>query len=242
MLIYGIIILLVGITLLGSAIGVAVGLHRRLRVPYALLSVGMITYIGALLVQVLLLRLLDSGWLGILPIGALTIGVVAGFVEETARLIGYQFLARSTVTRGQALMIGAGHGLIETIYPGALAIGLGLKLLGYESERPDDLAALLSGALAEALNGLLPLVMHMALAWIVLQTFLRGALGWLFVAIFCHAVVEIMAALLGPPDTWAVVVWRGLVALLGLLVIARLGDGGGTDAEVVRPSQEEPSK
>lgn len=203
-------------------VGLAAGLHRRFHVPYALLTVGAITYILSLLAQALVLQLVDRALLGILPIGALALGVAAGFTEETGRLLGYQFLAPGAVTRPQALMIGAGHGAIEALYTALVSVGIGGSLIGSGAERPDDLAALLGGGLAEALNGLLPLIMHLALSWIVLQVFLRGQLYWLFLAIFCHVVIEIMAALLGPGDAWAVVGWRALVALFSLAVIARL--------------------
>ncbi len=190
--------------------------------PYALLTVGVITSVGALMVQVVVLRGLDRALLGILPIGALAIGLAAGFTEEFARLLGYQYLAPGAVTRSQALMIGAGHGFTETIYTGLIAITLGLALMAQSSTPPADRLAALSDAVAEALNGLLPIIMHMALSWLVLQVFLRGELYWVFVAIFAHAVVEIMAALLGPSDSWPVVVWRLLVAVISLIVIARV--------------------
>jgi uncharacterized membrane protein YhfC len=222
MVVYGLLVLGVGLSLVVSLIGLAAGLHRRFQVPYALLTVGAITYILALVTQAALLQLVDRALLGILPIGALALGVAAGFTEETGRLLGYHYLAPGAVTRPQALMIGVGHGAVQVLYTALVSMGIGLSLLGYSAERPDDLAALLSGGVAEALNGLLPVIMHLALSWVVLQVFLRGQLSWLFLAIFGHAVIEIMATLLGPSDAWAVVVWRTLVALLSLGIIARL--------------------
>jgi uncharacterized membrane protein YhfC len=137
-------------------------------------------------------------------------------------LLGYQYLAQSADSKPQALMIGLGHGLTETIYAGILAAGLGISLLGHGGDPPDDTLAEASGALAEAINSLLPVVMHMALSWIVLQVFLRGELSWLFVAVFLHASTEMMAVLLGPGDDWRVVAWRGVVALIGAAIITRL--------------------
>ncbi|MBI5960881.1 MAG: hypothetical protein HY866_19235 [Chloroflexi bacterium] len=224
MFFYGLLVLGVAISLLCGAAGLVIGLHRRGAVPYALLTVGAITGILSLVVQVALLQVADRALLNILPIGALAVGIAAGFSEEPARFLGYHYLAPAAVTRGQALMIGAGHGLIETLYTALIAFGLGLSLLGYETTHPDDPAALVSGALAESLNGLLPVVMHMALSWIVLQVFLRGELFWLFGAIFFHAVIEIMAALLGSADDWMVVIFRLIVALVSLMVIVRLRD------------------
>lgn len=219
MAVYGIVLLGMGLSLFVAAVFGVRWLARRFRLPYALLTVGVITYSAALLAQVLLLRLVGSALLGILPIGALAIGLAAGFCEETARAVGFQVLARSTVTRPQALLIGAGHGLTETLYTGLTAIGIGLSLLAQSSDPADDLGAVLRGAAAESLNSLLPVLMHMALSWIVLQVFLRGELRWLFGAIFLHAVAEMTAALIGPVDAWSVVAWRALIAAISLALL-----------------------
>ncbi len=222
MLAYGIITLLVGAALLGGVFALARRLHRRYALPYALLTVGIITGTGALVAQTVLIRGLDRGLLGVLSIGALALGLSEGFVHEIARLLGYQFLARGAVTKPQAMMIGLGHGLVQPLYTGMLAIGLGLSLLGYGTERPDDPAALLSGAGADALNSFLPIFVHMALSWLVLQVFLRGEIGWLFAAIFLHSVVALMAALIGPDAGWLLAAWWALAALTSTIILARL--------------------
>jgi uncharacterized membrane protein YhfC len=222
MFVYGVVIFAVGLSLFAATLVATSWLHRHYRVPYALLTVGVMTYVGAMVAQMLLLRLVDRALLGVLPIGALAVGLAAGFSEETARLLGFQYLARSTVTRPQALMIGAGHAFTETVYTALVAVSIGLSLIAESADPADDLGAVLSGAVAEAFNGLLPVLMSMALSWVVLQALLRGQLYWLFVAIFCHAVVELTAALLGPSDSWAVVLWRGIVAVLSLIALVRI--------------------
>jgi len=219
-MIYGILLLGVGIGLLAVTAALARGVHRRWQIPYALLTVGVITYTGALAVQYVALETLGGGLLNILAIRAAAIGLLAGFSEEIARLLGYQYLARGAVTRAQALMIGLGHGMVETIYTGLIGMGLGLSLLGYGAEPPEDPAALLSGAVAEAISGALPLAMHAALSWLVLQVFLRGQIGWLFVAILLHASSESMIVLLGPDAGWAITVWRALIALISVGILA----------------------
>ncbi len=225
---YGLITLSIGAGLFLVALGLITWLHRRYCVPYALLTVGMITYLGALLAQLLAVRVLDQALLGILPIGALVLGIAAGFSEETARALGYQWLARSAVSRPQALMIGAGHGLVPVLYTALIALNVGLSVLA-EAEPGQTLALTdVSRSLAEALNSLLPVLMHMALSWLVLQAFLRGQAGWIFGAIFLRAVVEITAALLGPPTAWGVVIWRGAVALASLPLIRYLAVGDRT--------------
>lgn len=221
-MIYGIIMMVVGGLLSAAAAAIAVALHRRWSLPYALLTVGMLTYLGAFFVQFVLLRGVGETWLNVLAVRALLAGVLIAFSESIARLLGFLYLARTAVTRPQAMMIGLGHGLVPVLYTSLLAAGLGLSLLGYDAERPDDMLTFVSGALAEALNGLLPLALHMALSWLVLQVFIRQAWWWLFAAIFLHAVSEIAAILLGPSDAWPVVVWRAAIALIALLVLARV--------------------
>ena len=215
---YGLVIMLVAALELGAVAALVMALHRRAELPYALLTVGMITYLGGMMVQFTLLRAIDSGLLGLLPVQALLVGLGVGFIEEIARFLGFQYLARSAVTRAQALMIGAGHGLPFAVYSSLVIFAVGLSLLG-GGDTPDNLDVVLGEALAGALSGWLPLVMHMALSWLVLQVFLRGALFWLFVSVFLHAVVEIMAQLLGTGEDWRVVAWRALVALVSLGLI-----------------------
>jgi uncharacterized membrane protein YhfC len=219
---YGLATLLIGAGLLIAVLALLKTLHRRANTPYALLTVGMITYLGALLTQLLAVRLLDRALLGILPVGAVILGLVTGFSEEIARAFGYQWLARGVFRRPQALMIGAGHGLVPLLYTALIALNVGLSALA-EAEPGQTLALTdVSRTLAEALNSLLPLVMHMALSWLVLQAFLRGEIGWIFAAIFVHSTVEIGANLFGPPHSWAVVIWRGLVALGSLALLRTL--------------------
>lgn len=218
-MIYGILLLGVGIGLLVVTAGLARGVHRRWNIPYALLTVGVITYTGALAVQYVALETLGGGLLNILAFRAAAIGLLAGFSEEIARLLGFQYLARGAVTRPQAVMIGVGHGAVETIYTGLIAVGLGLSLLGYGAERPDDPAGLLSGAVAEALSGALPLAMHAALSWLALQVFLRGQIGWVFGAILFHAAAESMIVLLGPDAGWAITIWRALIAVISMGIL-----------------------
>jgi len=219
---YGLLLLAVGGGLLAISLAIVRRVHRRWHTPYALLTVGVMTYTGALAVQFVALETLDGGLLNILAFRAAAVGLLAGFSEEIARFLGYQYLARSAVTRPQALMIGLGHGAVETIYTGVIAIGLGLSLLSGSAEQPDDPAMLLSGAVAEAISGALPLAMHAALSWLVLQVFLRGQIGWLFVAVLFHGASESMIVLLGPDAGWAITLWRALIALISVGIVVRV--------------------
>lgn len=222
MFIYGVTALFVGLALLGGVIALAVRLHRHDALPYALLTVGILTGTGALGVQSVLIRGLDSGLLGVLSIGALALGLSAGFANEIARALGYHYLARGAVSRPQAMMIGLGHGLVQPVYVALVAVGMGLSMIGGGGDRPDDPAALLSGAGADALNSFLPLFLHMALSWLVLQVFLRGEIGWLFAAIFLHSLAALMAALIDPDAGWTLAAWWALMAMTGAVILVRL--------------------
>lgn len=229
MLLVGILTLLLGAGLLGTLAWLAATLARRARLPRALLLVGIITATGARIVQIALIQGAAGPLLTILPIRALALGLSAGVIQEVARALGYGFLARGAVTKPQAALIGLGHGLVEPAYAGLLLLALGLSLVGGGAEQPDDPAGLLSGALADALASLLPIVMHMALSWVVLQVFLRGEIGWLFAAIFAHSLVELGAAsLAGAGTSWPLVAWRAVVALASVVMLARLRAPGAT--------------
>ncbi|NDJ77433.1 MAG: YhfC family intramembrane metalloprotease [Chloroflexi bacterium] len=221
MVVYGVILLLMGGSLVLSVVYTARWLHRRFDIPYALLTVGIITYTVALVVQFVLIQFVDRALLGILAINALLVGLAAGFVEETTRLFGYQYLARSTVTKPQALMVGLGHALSDVMYPGLLAIGIALRMFT-DAGSTADAGGKFSTAAAEALSGMLLIPMHLALSWLVLQVFLRGEVYWLFVAVFLHTTAEIMAVLIDPDSAWLLTLWRALMALFSLGVLLRL--------------------
>ncbi len=218
-MVYGILLLVVGAGLLVASVAIARAIHRRWDTSYALLTVGVITYTVALIVQYVVLEALGGGLMNILATRAVILGALAGFSEEIARLLGFQYLARGAVTRAHALMIGLGHGIVETFYTGIVGLGLGVSMLGYGAAPPEDPGALIGGALAELVGGVLVLALHMALSWLVLQVFLRGQIGWLFVAIGLHAASEIMIVLLGPDAGWAAALWRGAIALISMGII-----------------------
>ena len=200
-----------------ASVAIARAIHRRWDTSYALLTVGVITYTVALIVQYVALEALGGGLMNILA----TRGASrrAGRVQRDRARLSASSIWRGERSAGAALMIGLGHGIVETFYTGIVGLGLGVSMLGYGAAPPEDPGALIGGALAELVGGVLVLALHMALSWLVLQVFLRGQIGWLFVAIGLHAASEIMIVLLGPDAGWAAALWRGVIALISMGII-----------------------
>ncbi|HWQ14052.1 MAG TPA: YhfC family glutamic-type intramembrane protease [Roseiflexaceae bacterium] len=153
-------------------------------------------------------RPLLFGWLAALSISA-------GLFEEVGRYVGYRWLLRGEKTWATGVMYGLGHGGIESML---LVAGMALlSLANLVALSNMDLAALplseaqraqLEAQLAavRALPGWTPLLgawerlwalpFHVAMSVVVLQVFRRGGLGWLWLAIGAHALLNFAAVAL----------------------------------------------
>ncbi|MCI0709646.1 MAG: hypothetical protein L0154_05720 [Chloroflexi bacterium] len=175
--------LITTILLLSIPLVTARWLYRRYGVPVALMSVGAITFVGAFIAQTILLTLLPAGLLSVPLVGGVAVGLIAGFTEIVTVSIGFQYLAKSTVTRPQGVMIGVGHALLPMLF---VALTLTLTMLGQISEGSIGDSAD-AEIIAEPIVNLAPLAMHVSVSWLVLQTFLRNEAKWLFYGIVAVA-------------------------------------------------------
>jgi uncharacterized membrane protein YhfC len=172
---------------------------------------------------------LQVAWLAIL---ALT----AGLAEEIGRYVGYRWLMRrEEKTWGKAVMYGLGHGGLESmlLVGGLTLLGL-INLLALPSligTLPPDQRATVEQqlALVAAQPDWLPLLgawervwticFHVAMSVVVLQVFRRG-LGWLWLAVALHALVDFVAIgvplLLGLQGMAALLAPEAVVTLVGL--------------------------
>lgn len=191
---------------LGVPYAMANRLHRIHQIPYALAAVGLLTASGAFIIQSILTLLVDGPLLDTPFFGALMLALIIGFTDGLARFVGYYAIARSTVSRPQALMIGLGHGIPLLIYQG--------------------ITVLVAGGVVWAELGILlaQLVVHLVVSWVVLQTFLRNEIAWTFWAIAgvglafgTDAYVANTSSNLTP-----LVVWWGVLALVGLGLLSRI--------------------
>jgi uncharacterized membrane protein YhfC len=165
------------------------------------------------------------------------LGLSSGVFEEVARYITYRYWAKNARTWGRGLMLGAGHGGIESILVGVLG---GVNIIGiyFISQNqlletiPADqvaivqqqIAAVLStpwyGILLGALERLFSLCFHLSASLLVMQVFIRRRIIWLFLAILWHALTNFTAVVAvsqwGPYVTEALI---GVVALVSLGII-----------------------
>ena len=222
-------------------IGVAMFIHRRTGAAWRLFFIGTVTFILSQVFHIpfnwvvqragLLPGSLES-WANLLLMAAF-LGLSAGLFEETARYLTYRYWAKDARSWSSGLMLGAGHGGIESILLGLLgAVNIVGLLVTLNSEAllsaiPAEQQALINATVANLLAtpwyGLLlgaaervfAIAAHLALSVMVLQVFRRGSLRWLFLAIGYHAVFNMLAVIavtrVGPYAT------EGLLAVFSLL-------------------------
>ncbi|MBZ0320775.1 MAG: hypothetical protein K8L91_30455 [Anaerolineae bacterium] len=200
-------------------------LHHRYRVGYPLLVVGMMTFTLSFFIRTALLWVLQNSPLVNSPlIEATLVGLIFGFVDIGTVAFGYARLARSTVYRPQAVLIGLGHALPEIIFVGLWIIWVILGL-AKQGAAPVDLSKVGANTIGELVSTLAPLALHITLSWLVLQTFLRNEAAWIFQAILWCAMVFGTENLLYRGSTQpeqVVGIWWMLVTLINAVILWRI--------------------
>jgi uncharacterized membrane protein YhfC len=196
-------------------------LRRRYGVRWGLFGAGVLTFIASQVVHLPLnwaLGLLGGGrgvalW-PLVPM-ALVAGLSAGICEEGARWLTLRFFLKRTRGWRAALQFGAGHGGIEAILLGLLAMLTLIQMIILQSLDPS--AVNLPGATADQVRAALAaywgnpwympavaglericaLVLQVTMAVLVMRSFTRCNIGYLLAAIGVHTVL----------DFWAV--WAG---------------------------------
>ncbi|RME84649.1 MAG: YhfC family intramembrane metalloprotease [Caldilineae bacterium] len=234
--------------LLMIAIPILLGwfLRKRWGLPWRLFFIGGVTFILSQVFHIPLNAGLTLAFRqNLLPgppeayrplFNAVTLGLTAALTEELARYFVLRTTLRHARTWRQAVMFGAGHGGVEAILLGILA-GLAYVNLVLLRQSPDLLSGLPSEqlqlvneqlqaywsapwylSLLGAVERVFALCVQISLAVLVMQSFLRRQLGWLFLAIVWHWVVDAVSVYslphLGPLGT------EGIVALTALISLA----------------------
>ncbi len=256
-------------------LGLWLALVRRFRLGLGLVGAGALTFVGS---QVFHLAFNAWGlWWLIQALGlsgeasgpgmvwvALLLGLSAGIFEESARYLVYRYWLRDVRSWQQAVLFGAGHGGIEAILLGGLAL---LTLFQASSLRNVDLTTLVppeqvdlarqqleaywaaswAEALLPAVERGLAMALHISLAVMVLRARLGRRLGWLVLAVLWHAVAN--AAGLLALQWWGPYAAEGAIAVfvlgaLGVAWRARGPDGAlqeeGRSPVTARPLPREP--
>ena len=228
--------------LLMIAMPLALGwfIARRRGASWRLFGIGAVTFIAAQVFHIPFNFLVDRS--GILPedlsivtnlvIVALFLGLSAGVFEEGARYLAYRYWARDARTWGKGLMLGAGHGGVESIIVGLLG---GINFVALAAMRSGALleqmpaeqlplveaqiealfATPLHLALLGAVERIFALTAHLALSLMVMQVFTRGRIRWLLAAILWHTLLNAVAVF--AINTWNAVVTEALIGVIALL-------------------------
>lgn len=175
-----------------------------------------ISQLGHIPFNILLSKLFQAGFLQVpegsnqMLFNAILLGLSAGIWEECTRYATYRWWAKDARTWHKAILIGAGHGGIEAIILGFLALIAFLQLFAL---RNADLTQLIPAdrlelaqiqvaaywsapwytSLLGAIERVLAIIAQISLSVLVLQIFLRGHIRWLGVAIGWHAFIDAIA-------------------------------------------------
>jgi uncharacterized membrane protein YhfC len=223
-------------------IGLGIVLTRRFNLGWRLFWIGAATFIisqiGHIPFNLLLTRLFQQGILPIppekwiLPFNALVLGLSAGLWEELSRWGVYRWWAKDARSWRKGILMGAGHGGIESLLLGLLALWVLVQMLvirstGLPESLPAEQMQLAMQqvqaywstpvylSLLGALERIFAITIQISLSVLVLQAFLRKQSRWLWYAIAWHTLVDAVSVYaLG---TWGAVVTEVIVAVLALI-------------------------
>lgn len=227
------------LAMIGLPLVLATVLARRRQADWGLFGIGAATFAGSQVLHIPFNMVVERA--GVLPedlsvlsnllLVSLFLGLSAGFFEEGARALAYRFWARDARDWRAGLMLGAGHGGIEAMILGLLALVNTVALFGLHEGYFNTLVppeqmplvqaqaqALLDANWIDALlapaERVFALTAHLSLSLLVLQSFRRGQGRWLGAAIAWHALLDAVAVF--ATVRWNVYVAEGAVALFAL--------------------------
>jgi uncharacterized membrane protein YhfC len=237
-------------------IGLGIYLTRRFNVNWRLFWIGGLTFVASqighipfnsYLLNPMLRQILpglpEGTWQ--MVVTSLFVGLSAGLWEEIARYIVYARFIPEARSWRKGLLFGAGHGGIEAMILGFLVF---MSFLNLFALRGRDLSQFVPGeqiALAQqqvefywnmpwpnsilgAVERLFAIPLHLACALLVLQSFTRRQIIWVWLAVGWHTLVDAIAVFLVqvwrpyPWNAFAVEGVLGLLALVSLAIIFKL--------------------
>ena len=224
---------------------------RKFSLPWRLILAGALTFLASQILHIPvvygLTALFNSGALPAIPEGwkaifnAILLGLLAGIFEETARWILYKFILKNTNTWEQGVTVGVGHGGVEALILGVLALttvvsmvamrNADLAALGIPAEQLDlakkQLADFWSAPLYMAFLGFLERIfaisLQIALSVMVLYSVVYRRPVWFWIALLWHALVDALAVYLMP--IIGALALEGVIAIcavISLLILFRL--------------------
>ena len=239
--------LLNGVLMVAIPLTLAIILSQRWKLGWRIILVGAATFIlsqvGHIPFNALMTLLLSKTALvnfsvqGALIFNAIFLGLSAGFFEEAFRYGMFRWWLKDAHTWRKGILAGVGHGGVEAIILGGLALFSMIQLI---AARNMDFSTVYSGeilriateqvsaywsatwydSLLGAVERLLTIVVQISLAVIVVQSFIRKQKRWLWLAIGYHVLIDAVAVYatskLNPYWVEGIV---GLFALISLAII-----------------------
>jgi uncharacterized membrane protein YhfC len=230
------VLLMLGLPLLVTAV-----LVRRYKAGWEVVFLGAGTFLLSQVAEIPFNQAILSPFVSQLlgdgesPAPLLLFAVSAGVFEESSRYLVFRLGMRMRRGWGQALAFGAGHGAMEALVLGGIALYALLQAIAY---RDVELGAILpleqldlartqldlfwslpwTTALLGAVERVFALTIHIALSAMVLQIFTRGNIRWLPAAIAWHSLVDGVAV-------YGVRLWNPYVVegVIGSLALGSLG-------------------
>lgn len=171
--------LIMAALILGTPFILGHHIRRTYQLQGTWLTMGIMIFMGAFIAQTIILLLIPIIFLNNPLIGGVLVGLIIGLADTGARAIGYQTIASDAVYRGHAYLLGLGSALLPILFSGAsLLFDAASHIYQGTSGELNN-----SVALAELITSWASLMWYLSLSWLVLQSFIRGQLGWIFGAL-----------------------------------------------------------
>jgi uncharacterized membrane protein YhfC len=232
-------------------VGLGIYLTRRFKLNWRLFWIGGLTFVASQvghipfnsyvlnpMLRQILPGLPEGTWQTVVI--ALFVGLSAGLWEEMARYIVYARFIPEARSWRKGLLFGAGHGGIEAMILGFLVF---MSFLNLFALRGRDLSQYVPAeqlslaqqqvyqywsmpwpvSLLGTVERLFAIPIHLACALLVLQSFTRNQVWWVWIAVAWHMLVDSLAFFLS--QIWQTFTWRtyaveGVVALLAVFSLA----------------------
>lgn len=249
------------ILMLAMPLTVATWLGRKYRANWGLFGVGVTAFIGSQVGHIPFNLYVDrAGWLPDLTAGtaelvlvAAFLGLSAGLFEETARWVVYRWWVKDARRWSDGMMLGAGHGGIESIVLGILLVVNVAALIGIRAGHftalvPAEqwaLAVAQAEAFAEgpvvlaiipAVERALVIPLHLSLSLLVMQGFVRSEGRWWWLAVGWHALANMVAVILAArANIYVAELALGLIALMSVVLIVKFRPTESSPRVTLRP-------
>jgi len=221
---------------------------RRWKLGWRLFFLGAATFIGSQVLHIPFnqfivlpymekLGLIGNNEVSALVLYGLVLGLSAGVFEEGARYLVYRVWLSDVRRWKEAVLYGAGHGGVEAILLGGLALYAFFQATAY---RNADLSELVPpsqlelakaqieaywlapwyDALIGALERAFAVIIQISLAILVFQAVARRKILWLFLAVGWHTTVDALAVF--GIQRWGVYLTEAVVAGFALISLAMI--------------------